>query len=57
MVSSIKIQYEKPRIVAKLVYPQLNSDESDQDNLDQFNQIILALVQDEITQFKNQAIE
>lgn len=53
LVSTMKIQYGKPRIVVKSVYPQLASD-TDEDNVSVFNDMALQIVQDEIAKFTAQ---
>jgi len=76
LISTLKIQYDIPRVVIKAVYPQLSSksamDNEDKENMNdinednekiysagndnegvnQFNQIVLGLIQDEIKDFK-----
>lgn len=49
LVSTLKIQYAKPRIVVKSVFPQL---ESDHLPLDDFNQRVVDLVQAQIDVFQ-----
>jgi hypothetical protein len=70
LVSTLKIQYDKPRIVIKSVYPQLqnvtaggdrdndNDDEEDDKNdaLHTFNDIVLGLIQEKIAEFKTQVM-
>jgi len=57
LVSTLKLQYDKPRIVIKSVYPQLQtvteSDSGDQtEAIHTFNEIVLDLVQEKIAEFK-----
>lgn len=56
MVSTLKFQYGRPGIVIKLVYPQLASD-TENDGVNNFNQIVLQLVQDEADKFRNDVKE
>lgn len=56
MVSTLKFEYGKPRIVIKSVYPQLQS-QSINDHLDLFNQQVLGLVDEKITDFKMHVAE
>lgn len=51
LVSSLKIQYDKPRIVIKSVYPELQSDTL-KDSVEAFNQLVIDLIQDKIEEFK-----
>lgn len=51
LVSTLKIQYDKPRIVVKSVYPQLESDGLD-DELNIFNQMVSDFVTQQISDFK-----
>ena len=51
LVSTLKFDYGKPRIVIKSVYPQLAS-ETDKDGVNTFNQDILDIVNEEIENFK-----
>lgn len=51
LISTLKIQYDKPRIVVKSVYPQLESDSID-DGLDIFNQLVSNFVTQQIGEFK-----
>lgn len=55
LVSTHKIQYDKPRIVVKSVYPQLQSD-TIKDSVETFNQLVIDLAQDKISEFKAQVI-
>lgn len=52
LVSTLKFEYGRPKIVIKSVYPQLAS-ETDHDGVAQFNDIALQIVNDEIAQFRN----
>lgn len=52
MISTLKFQYGRPRIVIKSIYPQLES-HSDNQTVEDFNQLVNDIVQDEITAFKN----
>lgn len=52
LVSTLKFEYGKPRIVIKSVYPQLVS-ETPHDGVYNFNELALQIVNDEIAQFRN----
>ncbi len=52
MVSALKFQYLKPRIVVKTVYPQLASD-TDNDGVSHFNDLVSQLIQTDISNFQN----
>lgn len=55
LVSTLKFQYGiRPKIFVKSVYPQLSSD-NENINIDNFNQLVTALMQQEITTFKKNA--
>jgi len=56
LVSTLKFEYGKPRIIIKSVYPQLAS-ETAHDGVDDFNQLALEIVTDEIAQFRNRVKE
>lgn len=51
LVSTLKFSYGKPNIIIKSVYPQLAS-ETMRDGIDNFNELAMAIVQDEINQFR-----
>ena len=53
LISSIKLQYSRPRIVAKSVFPQLQT-ETLHDGVDTFNQTVSDLVKKEVTSFMHQ---
>jgi hypothetical protein len=52
LVSTLKFEYGKPRIIIKSVYPQLAS-ETSHEGVESFNDISLQMVKDEISQFRN----
>jgi len=52
LVSTLKFQYGRPRLVIKSVYPQLASD-TDNDGVNNFNGLVMQLVQNEIASFQN----
>jgi hypothetical protein len=52
LVSTLKFQYGKPRLVIKSVYPQLASD-TDNDGVNNFNDMVTQLVQTEISSFED----
>jgi len=52
LVSTLKFEYGKPRIVIKSVYPQLAS-ETPRDGIDDFNAISLQIVKDEISRYRS----
>jgi len=52
LVSTLKFQYGKPRVIIKSVYPQLMS-ETDHDGVTHFNDLASQIVQDEVTTFRN----
>lgn len=52
LVSTLKFEYGKPRIIIKSVYPQLAS-ETDHDGVNSFNETSLQIVQDEIAKFRS----
>ena len=54
LIPTVKIQYDKPRVVAKAVYPLIESDMATDDNIDNFNRIIDSLIQEEISNFSKQ---
>lgn len=56
LISTLKIQYDKPRIVIKSVYPQLQSD-TVHDSVDTFNQLVIDLMQQKMAEFKAQVNE
>ncbi|MFZ2314872.1 MAG: RsiV family protein [Gammaproteobacteria bacterium] len=51
MISTLKFQYGRPRIVVKSIYPQLES-HSENQTVDDFNRLVTDTVQDEIAAFK-----
>lgn len=52
LVSTLKFEYGKPRIVIKSVYPQLAS-ETSHEGVDSFNELALQIVTSEIAEFRN----
>lgn len=56
LFSTLNIQYEKPRIVIKSVYPQLQSDE-DNDGINGFNQTVNDILQQEIATYKKNVLQ
>lgn len=52
LVSTLKFEYGKPRIVIKSVYPQLAS-ETSREGVDTFNDLSLQIVKDEISQYRS----
>ncbi len=52
LVSTLKFDYGKPKIIIKSVYPQLAS-ETDKDGIANFNELSSSIVQDEISQFRD----
>lgn len=52
LVSTLKFEYGKPRIVIKSVYPQLAS-EMPRDGVETFNAISLQIVKDEISRYRS----
>lgn len=52
LVAKIDFQYEKPKIVIKLVTPYLSSDVGDEENVLAFNQAVADIVNDEADKFK-----
>lgn len=68
LLSALKIQYDKPRIVIKSVYPQLQTEDPDESttdetqadattDIDTFNDRVTTLVQQAIADFKNYVTE
>src|SRR5579883_2651731 len=55
LFSTLKIQYDKPRIVVKSVYPQLQSDD-DSEGINNFNQLVMNILQQEISAYKNNVL-
>jgi hypothetical protein len=53
LISSIKFQYGRPKIVTKSVFPQLQT-ESLQDDVDTFNQVVSDFVHKEVASFLRQ---
>src|SRR5438093_8080410 len=53
LVSTLKFEYGKFRIVIKSVYPQLAS-ETEREGINRFNELAMQLVQGEIAAFKEQ---
>jgi hypothetical protein len=53
LISTIKFEYGRPKIIIKLIYPQLASD-TEQDAITQFNDLALQIVRNEINMFRNQ---
>lgn len=51
LVSTLKFEYGKPKIIIKSVYPQLAS-ETPRDGVMTFNDLALQIVKDEITRFR-----
>src|SRR5260221_14743414 len=51
LVSTLKFEYGKPKIVIKSVYPQLAS-ETDHDGVSSFNPMALQIVQDQVSKFR-----
>lgn len=51
LIPTLKFSYSRPRITVKSVFPQL---EGDIQSIDNFNQLVNKLVEDEISDFKNQ---
>src|SRR5579885_215947 len=56
LVSTLKFNYGKPRIIIKSVYPQLAS-ETDHEGINNFNDLAEQIVEDEISGFRNQVKE
>ncbi|OGT63104.1 MAG: hypothetical protein A3E85_03955 [Gammaproteobacteria bacterium RIFCSPHIGHO2_12_FULL_45_12] len=54
LVTIEKIQYGKPKMVIKSVYPELQSDNPENVGIDDFNDAVVNLVQEEVSAFKNQ---
>lgn len=52
LVSTLKFEYGKPKIIIKSVYPKLAS-ETPHDGVNNFNDAALQIVRDEITRFRN----
>ena len=52
----VKIQYDKPRIVIKAVYPYIFSATEDE-NIDSFNRQINDIIQEEVTNFRVKVME
>lgn len=55
LISTTKIEYAKPRIVVKAVYPQIEVPEAD-DGITQFNGLIQQKVQDNIADFTSRVM-
>jgi|GEM_PF-1410709 len=53
LISTIKFQYGRPRIIIKSVFPQLESD-TDRQGITNFNQLVLNVVNTKITEYKQQ---
>jgi hypothetical protein len=53
LVSTLKFEYGKPKIIIKSVYPQLAS-ETEREGVDTFNDIVLEMVREQISAFRNQ---
>lgn len=51
LTSTDKVEYDKPKIVAKIVYPVLSSEESPED-IQAFNEAVDRIVKEEISLFK-----
>lgn len=56
LVSADKIVYDKPKIIAKIVYPQLTS-EDEADEVEDFNDAVRNLVDTELDAFKSKVNE
>ena len=52
---TVSVQYDKPRIVVKAVYPVISSDTQDE-NIDSFNQLVADIIRDEIAHFREKVI-
>jgi hypothetical protein len=52
LVSTLKFEYGKPRIIIKSVYPQLAS-ETSREGVDIFNDLSLQIVKDEISRYRS----
>ena len=50
LVPTVKVEYGKPRIVIKEVYPVIESETQD-DNIDNFNQLIDSMLKEDIARF------
>jgi hypothetical protein len=55
LVTKTRYDYNKPRVVVKSVYPELQSDDETDTSIDDFDSTVLNLVQKNIQDFTNQA--
>lgn len=56
LVSTAKVQYGKPKLIMKITYPRLTG-ETSPDTVDQFNELVSAIIKEEIAAFKQQVQE
>lgn len=56
LISMNKIQYAKPKIIVKMVYPRLSSD-SGSESIDAFNDLVEKTVREEVNLFKKQVAD
>lgn len=56
LVSTSKVVYDKPKIIAKLVYPKLTSDENE-DTVQDFNEAVDDLLKTELDAFKTKVAD
>jgi len=52
----VKIQYQKPRVVIKAVYPLLIGTDTNE-NIDRFNQLVAQIIQEEVNRFKEKVAD
>lgn len=60
LVPTTQFFYAKPKVVIKAVYPQIQSeliDETPEENVQKFNDLVLSLVQEEASKFKKQVAD
>ena len=56
LTSAVNIEYDKPRIVIKEVFPQLTADVPNE-NVDEFNDLVAEIIENAVTEFKKEASE
>lgn len=56
LTSAVKIEYDKPRIVIKEVFPQLTTDIQNE-NVDEFNDLVAEIIENAVAEFKKEAAE
>ncbi len=54
LTSAVKIEYDKPRIVIKEVFPQLTA-ETPNENVDEFNDLVAEIIENAVAEFKLEA--